>query len=242
MIYAIGDIHGQLTMLRRMFEKMNEDGLTEADTVVFLGDYIDRGEDTRGVIDALLAFRERHANTVFLRGNHEQLMLDARTDTPPQLAPRAGYMVWGDITVNWLQNGGFDTLASYGVAGYLEWWTSIPEEHWGFYEATEMEHVTERYHFVHAGLLPPGERWKPYGFDIDPRLWIRDQFLDSEADFDGRVVVFGHTPQASGKPLLQHNKIGIDTGAVYEGPLTAAILNPAIDSSVAPRFLQIPYA
>ena len=96
MIYAVGDIHGQLTMLRQMLEKLREQPLKESDTVVFLGDYVDRGEDSKGVIDTLLAFKTEHANCIFLRGNHEQLMLDAFNEDPPEPAARAGYhALWG---------------------------------------------------------------------------------------------------------------------------------------------------
>ena len=243
MIYAVGDIHGKAGMLRQMLDEIRAQPLNPDDTVVFLGDYIDRGEDTRGVIETLLAFRDEHPQSVFLRGNHEQLLLDARDDDPPTPAERAGYLLFGDTTLNWLQNGGTDALISYDVEDSTVWWESIPEQHWRFFHDTRLEYIVDGYHFVHAGLLPSGEFWNNHGLDLDPRLWIREQFLQSTADFGGRIVVFGHTPQRSGKPLIQPNKIGVDTGAVFNGPLTAAILDPdAAPVAANARFLKIKHS
>ena len=227
-------------MLRQLLDKFRALPLQEDDSVVFLGDYIDRGEDSRGVIDTLLAFKAEHPATIFLRGNHEQLMLDARGDTLPEAAPREGYLLFGELTLNWLQNGGVDALDSYGLDDYSSWFDGVPDEHWQFVQETRFEHIVDGYHFVHAGLLPPNERWNAQGWDLDPRLWIREQFLNSTADFNGRIVVFGHTPQMRGKPIVQPNKIGIDTGAVFGGPLTAAIIDPSsAPVAAAARFLQI---
>ena len=241
MIYAIGDIHGKVTMLRQMLALIIAQPLQEEDTVIFLGDYVDRGEDSRGVIEEIIRFKaEQHANTIFLRGNHEQLMLEAREDDPPRAAPREGFILFGEKTLNWLQNGGVDTLESYGMEDYSEWVDVIPAEHWEFLEKTRFEHQIPGYHFVHAGLLPSDAHWEMAGWGLDPRLWIREEFLNSVADFDGRIVVFGHTPQRTGKPLVQPNKIGIDTGAVFGKSLTAAILDPSVAPVAAnARFLQI---
>lgn len=262
MIYAIGDIHGQHTMLDALLAKLIEQPLHTEDTVVFLGDYVDRGEDACAVIETLLQWRERHANTVFLRGNHEQLMLDAYGDGPPP-THTPDQAVQAQLTLMWLQNGGLETLLSYDAPGFQEWcetvnyallrippalladfksafahWLeAIPQAHWAFLRTTQMEYVTPHYHFVHAGLLPPGRTWESEGWTIDPRLWIREPFLSNRADFDGRIVVFGHTPQRKGRPLIHRNKIGLDTGAVFGGPLTAGIFDP---QGHAPRFIQVP--
>lgn len=226
MIYAIGDIHGQLTMLRDLLEQIRPRFTPGEDRLLFLGDYIDRGEDSKGVIDLLLELRAEIPDTIFLRGNHEQLILDALEGPPPAETDQVGYVMFSDITINWIQNGGQETLMSYEVRDWLKWWESIPAEHWEFIKATETEVITETYHFVHAGLLPEGETWEGADWGLDPRLWIREPFLASEVMFGGRIVVFGHTPQTTGRPLIMFNKIGLDTGAVFGGPLTAAIFNP----------------
>jgi serine/threonine protein phosphatase 1 len=261
-IYAIGDIHGQHTMLCALLDKLIELPLYPVDTVVFLGDYVDRGENACAVIETLLQWRDRHPNTVFLRGNHEQLMLDAYGDVPPH-ADNPNQVLHAQLTLMWLQNGGVETLLSYDPPGFQEWcetvnysllrippglladfkssfahWLEvIPQAHWEFLRTTQMEYVTPRYHFVHAGLLPPGRTWESEGWTIDPRLWIREPFLSNRADFGGRIVVFGHTPQRKGRPLIHRNKIGLDTGAVFGGPLTAGIFEL---QGHAPRFIQVP--
>ena len=239
MIYAVGDIHGQQTMLQDMLELLNTQPLTASDTLVFLGDYVDRGENSCAVIETLLNLKERHSNLVFLRGNHEQLMLDAY----PDLSEGADPMQQLEKMALWLQNGGADTLFSYKVEDFTNWWEQIPEAHWEFVQATQMEYITERYHFVHAGLLPPGRTWEGANMDIDPRLWIREPFLSSKVDFDGRLVVFGHTPQSSEKPLEQKNKLGLDTGAVFGGPLTAACFHHQVTGrkTAPPKILQVPH-
>lgn len=262
MIYAIGDIHGQHTMLKALLTKLIELPLHREDTVVFLGDYVDRGENARGVIESLLQWRDRHDNTVFLRGNHEQLLLDAYGDALKSAVQDPSLRA--QLTLIWLENGGIETLLSYAPPGFQEWcekvgsvllripagpladfkaayarWLeAIPPSHWEFLQATRMDYVTPCYHFVHAGLLAPGKSWESEGWTIDPRLWIREPFLSSRADFDGRIVVFGHTPQRKGRPLIHRNKIGLDTGAVFGGPLTAGVFHP---QGTPPRFIQVPY-
>jgi serine/threonine protein phosphatase 1 len=243
LIYAIGDIHGQVTMLRTLLEQLRARPLRDEDRLIFLGDYVDRGEDSCAVIDLLIQLQQERADTIFLRGNHEQLMLDARDSEPSEPGP-PGYVTHSSETNHWLENGGTDTLFSYKVDDFLNWRERIPKAHWDFIEATELDYVTERYHFVHAGLLPAGKTWEGAIYGLEPKLWIREPFLSYRPTLDGRVVVFGHTPQRHGQPLLQRNKIGIDTGAVFGGPLTAAAINPDMPIGKLPRpdFIQIDHA
>jgi serine/threonine protein phosphatase 1 len=204
-IFAIGDIHGQHWRLVNLISRLP---LSEDDVLVFVGDYIDRGPDTNAVIEFLIELKHARPNTVFLRGNHEEMMLNARTG---RFDP--------EIFANWITNGGAETLESYPKG--RPWWDRIPAEHWSFTEATILEYWLGPYVFVHAGFLPPDALWP---WNEDPRLWVREEFLSSDHDF-GAKVVFGHTPQKAGKPLVQGNKLGIDTAAAYGGPLTAVRLS-----------------
>lgn len=228
MIYAIGDIHGERWKLERLLTKIRRE-LADVDRMVFLGDYIDRGPDSARVLDMLLEVREQRPDTIFLRGNHEQMMLLTRKwqdsnwqggpDDPP---PRY-------IMPMWLGEGGAQTMKSYDVRSDRpiggHWWEEIPEAHWSFLSSTIMEYMTERFHLVHAGLLPPGFGWQADELQRDPRLWIRLTDIPFDELFDGRVVVFGHTPQRSGEPLVRSNMICVDTGATFGGSLSCVALD-----------------
>lgn len=215
LIYAIGDIHGCDDKLRQALRCLARKVRRE-DTVVFLGDSIDRGPGSRQAVEQLLEWKGRHADTVFLRGNHEQMILDARGEIGGDLLSSEALQLW------WI-NGGRETVRSYGGT-VRSWGEAVPENHWEFFESTRMEHMQGAYHFVHAGLLPEGAAWAHP--DRDPRLWIREEFIRSGVDFGGRVVVFGHTPQLNGRPLVRRNKIGLDTAAVFGGVLTVAGFDP----------------
>lgn len=191
-LLAFGDIHGCRTQLSTLLEAVAPH---EDDRLVFLGDYIDRGPDSAGVIDDLLALRARGPRCVFLRGNHEQMLLDTLAGGDPRL---------------FLCNGGDRTIASYRERGT---WPP-PADHLAFFRQLAALYTTEHFIFVHAGLRPglAVERQHP-----DDLLWIRDAFLDSDFDW-GKPVVFGHTPRQ--EPLLKANRIGLDTGCVFGGRLT----------------------
>jgi serine/threonine protein phosphatase 1 len=222
-VYAIGDIHGHSQKLRDLLAQLAADGMTNEDFLVFVGDYVDRGPDTKGVIQTLIELKKNRPNTVFLRGNHEQMMLDARkrfnfrfdSDNP---------MNNSDSGIFWFTEGGTQTLQSYGSIPNHRWFEIVPEEHWDFIRATQFEFDYGAYKFVHAGVLPPGKKWDSPEFACDPRLWIRYEFIASDADFGGKTIIFGHTPTRDGRPLRLPNKIAIDTGAGTGGPLTAVRL------------------
>ena len=169
------------------------------------------------------------------------MVLDAlEKSDPPNISDDERFALFDETTLLWLQNGGGETLASYDVQNPLQWQESIPESHWEFFRATQLEYLTDNFHFVHAGVALPNQRWEGKEQGLDARLWIREPFLSSRADYDGRRVVFGHTPQMDGRPLVLRNKIGIDTGAVFGGPLTAAELNPeTANKRDAVRFFQV---
>src|SRR5437016_1822531 len=134
-------------MLQAMLEKLDP-LLKEEDILLFIGDYVDRGEDSNGVLDTLLELREQRPNTVFLRGNHEQLMLGARDGEAPEI--EGPELLFSEKMELWLINGGDRTLLSYREAytaeDFLRWWESIPEAHWTFLQETRMEYSTPRYH------------------------------------------------------------------------------------------------
>ncbi len=195
-LLAIGDIHGCHGLLLRLLAEVRP---SPADRLVFLGDYIDRGPDSRRVIETLLELRQQLPRTIFLRGNHEQMLLD--------------YLDGRDRPL-FLANGGAATLASYRRQGKVE----IPCSHRDFLRTLPCLHREAGFIFVHAGLRPgvPIDRQTE-----DDLLWIRDAFLASDADF-GATVVFGHTPQSA--PLLRPGRVGLDTGAVYGGRLSCCDL------------------
>ncbi len=230
-------------MLLEMMKILREIPIQDEDVLVFLGDYIDRGENSKAVIETLINLKKERPSTVFLRGNHEQLMIEAKDGPLPEPAEQEGYIMYSSLMINWLQNGGVDTLLNYGVVDFSRWWEEIPPTHWDFIRETQLEYITERYCFVHAGLLPQGKSWEGQEWEMkaDPRMWIREPFLSSKDRFEGRIVVFGHTPQRSGRPLINKNKIGIDTGAVFGGPLTAAAfsLKPVGSRMPTPEFFQV---
>ncbi|MEO7716375.1 MAG: metallophosphoesterase family protein [Capsulimonas sp.] len=201
MIFAVGDIHGQLNMLEPALTRLTE-RLRPNDAVIFLGDYIDRGPDSEGVLRRLMRFKKQHPGTMFLRGNHEDLLLrscdgDKRREEL------------------WLLNGGMATLASFGLGGNSNWRKKFPRWALDFLGATHAAVKFTHFHFVHAGVVPYGVDTEVEP-DLDARLWIRQPFI-RHGDSPGRIVVFGHTPQPDHLPLIHMNKVGLDTGAGQRG-------------------------
>jgi serine/threonine protein phosphatase 1 len=186
-LLAVGDIHGCLRHLERLMLRVQP---TPADQVVFLGDYIDRGPDSRGVLDYLIEFGSRFPRTVFLKGNHEEMFLE---------------FVAGRNQMLYFLNGGETTLANYQDGDKLR----IPKAHLDFLEKLRLYHETERFVFVHAGLRPGLPLHSQSEKDL---LWIREEFLHSDYEW-GKTIVYGHTPRLN--TLLAPTRIAVDTGAVY---------------------------
>jgi serine/threonine protein phosphatase 1 len=214
--YAVGDVHGCLEQLRRLVELCEKDAASHKSTYIFLGDYIDRGPDSQGVIGFLIDLQKWSPdNIICLRGNHEDLLLKALDGE--------------DAELNWLANGADATLRSYRAtrasdlpASHIDWVRSLPL----FYDDGQRL-------FVHAGVHPDRLLNQQRSRDL---IWMREPFLSSSKDF-GRLVVHGHTPLKSGKPHLHPNRLNLDTGAVYGRPLTAAIFS---NGQIAPlSFIQV---
>ncbi|TVQ65682.1 MAG: serine/threonine protein phosphatase [Balneolaceae bacterium] len=204
-IVAIGDIHGCVKTLQALIDKLSG---YKNDLHVFVGDYVDRGPDSRGVVDFLLGLREER-ECIFLRGNHEQMLLDA-VDS-------------GDFN-SWILNGGKETLNSYG---YKDDSFTFPDDHLLFYKRTTLFYETKDFFFVHAGAPPhlTLREGKQLPDAEDYFLWGRDHLNALETPWE-KTVIFGHTPRSF--PIRKPSMIGIDTGCVYntvgQGKLTAVVL------------------
>ncbi|MBU2520979.1 MAG: serine/threonine protein phosphatase [Proteobacteria bacterium] len=203
-IFAIGDIHGCFDKLCELMAKININ--RDNDTLLFLGDYIDRGPSSFDVVEYLIDLKKHFQKIVFLKGNHEEML--------------EKYLS-GKDSLTYLINGGQLTLESYMKRSRSNSSPLIPQEHLDFFESLSLYYESDNYIFVHAGLREniPLEMQNPADF-----LWIREDFVNSDFDF-GKRVVFGHTPYV--EPLVEPNKIGIDTGAVYGNELTCVEL-PAL--------------
>lgn len=202
---AIGDIHGCAATLEALLDQLDSyhDRL-----FVFIGDYIDRGPASKEVVDLLIDF-QKEANCIFLRGNHEQMMLDALSG--------------GDKNL-WLMNGGRTTINSYRHGDER---FELSEAHRQFYESTKLYFDTEEYFFVHAGPSPTQTIEESLADDkaIENFLWERSHLNIYDLPWEKKVV-FGHTPR--NRPIYESKMIGIDTGCVYNrmgyGKLTAVVL------------------
>jgi Calcineurin-like phosphoesterase len=222
-VYAIGDIHGCLGPLRALIEQIRAHAAAHPvprNVGVFLGDYIDRGTDSRGVVDLLLSDPLPGFENVHLKGNHEESLVRFLTDE--------------GIGPQWLTYGGDATLYSYGVRpprlgadrddlhrAQHEFAQKLPAAHLAFFEQLALTHVEGDYAFVHAGVRPRIPLENQAAEDL---LWIRDEFLDSNLDF-GKIIVHGHSITAA--PAMRANRIGIDTGAFASGRLTCLVLDAA---------------
>lgn len=200
---AIGDIHGCRDRLDALLARCGRyaDGRTVR--YVFLGDYIDRGPDSRGVVERILALQHSQPESVVcLRGNHEAILLDA--------------IATGDPTL-WFINGGMATLASYGASAASD----LPAEHLRWFSTLPAAFDDGQRFFVHAGANPDVPLAAQREEDL---VWIREPFLSRPCDF-GRLIVHGHTPARSGRPELRSWRLNLDTGAVYGGRLSAAFFD-----------------
>lgn len=217
-VYAIGDIHGCRRELDTLLDQIAQDccGNTMENRIIFLGDLVDRGPDSRGVLDRLIASSLPGDRHDFLMGNHEEAMLE----------------VWeghGDVVSGWLRYGGAQTLESYGISRGEMFRLGmelpkrvrevVPEEHIRFIKGFKDHVAVGDYLFVHAGVRP--------GVSLDQQepsdlRWIREEFLSDEDTDHGFRVVHGHT--ITDEPDVKPNRIGIDTGCYLSGSLTALVL------------------
>ncbi|MFM7846303.1 MAG: metallophosphoesterase family protein [Planctomycetota bacterium] len=193
----MGDIHGHAAALRTLLEFIAP---TPADTLVFLGDYVDRGPDTKGVIDLLLQLIDSQSCAVItLLGNHEEMLLQA-IQRPSAVAA-------------WLQHGGQEVLRSYGVADV----TAIPAHHQQFLRSLRRYYETDDFFFLHANYAP---NWRVSEHDSRTSLWLPLDSIPAQ-HYSGKTAILGHTPQTSGMILDAGHVICVDTGCGFSGPLTA---------------------
>ena len=225
-IYAIGDVHGMDAELAAIHAAIAADRAARPvprAVTVHIGDYTDRGPDSAAVVERLAALSARDPDVICLRGNHDQKLLDFLID-PEEAAPA------------FFDFGGKATLKSYGVNPRGQNYTGLarqlaekmPASHRAFLEALPYSVRFGDYFFCHAGIRPgvPLQAQIP-----DDLMWIRGEFLNDRRDF-GAVVVHGHTPTGDARPEIRPNRIDIDTGCVYGGPLTCLVLE-----SIDVRFL-----
>ena len=226
-IYCIGDIHGCADLLQQIHEKILIDvaSYSGIKTIVYLGDYIDRGEQSRQVIELLVTDPLADFESVYLMGNHEQAMLS--------------FIEFPEASAAWISFGGREALNSYGIPlahipGKLEISelaksldNKLPETHREFLQSCKNSWQCGSYYFVHAGIEPGVALDKQL---LEDQLWIREEFLESKNNH-GAIIVHGHsiTPE----PQLLPNRIGIDTGAFKTGVLTCLVLE-----GEEQRFLQ----
>jgi serine/threonine protein phosphatase 1 len=228
--YAIGDVHGELEKLKRLCGHIEDDARTRggAGKVVFLGDLVDRGPDSRGVVEFAMALRKSD-DAWALKGNHEELML---------------YAYDREETIglyHWANNGGDDTIRSYqNIHGRKDHWReAVDREHISWMRAlpTMLRDEARGLVFVHAGIDPRRFPDCPEGV----HMWTRSRhFFDigrwpRRPELEGLLVVHGHTPREDGMPHLTPRRINVDTGACFGGPLTCDVLGPG----EAPRFLSV---
>lgn len=196
-LIAIGDIHGEIEKLNSLIDRLD---LQKQDKVIFLGDYIDRGLNSKAVIERILDLSKK-IECVFLKGNHEDMLLKTKI-TQSQ-----------DDIEHWLLSGGISTYDNYGD------YPAIFNTHGKFLDSLKLYHIEQNYMFVHAGINPKKELSEQTKDDL---LWIREEFLDNSHNLPYKII-FGHTPFI--EPLILNDKIGIDTGCGKEKdlPLTAFI-------------------
>jgi len=224
-LYVIGDIHGRLDLLERMIELVNLDIKKSGGDclVVTLGDYVDRGPNSHGVLDRLLN-NPFAAQYVALKGNHEALLEEFLSNPV--------------IAAQWWRLGGLETLRSFDIS-VTRWMTNrnfsrtaaqlraaLSREHMEFLASLKTSVIVGRYFLCHAGVRSGIPLEQQSETDL---LWIRDDFLSSRLDF-GKIIVHGHTPV--GEPEVLPNRINVDTGAFATGRLTCAVLDGGM-----PRFM-----
>ncbi|TVQ96278.1 MAG: serine/threonine protein phosphatase [Desulfovibrionales bacterium] len=219
-VYAVGDVHGRADLLQRLHLRMTEDARSspmEENVVVYLGDYVDRGLQVREVLDTLLTGLPEGFQAVYLRGNHEEMMLRFLED-PQHLEA-------------WMSIGAQATLMNYRVgvngngstgkraAEFREALRdAMPDDHLYFLRLLQTSFTLGDYYFVHAGVRPG----RPLGSQkTEDLLWIRDDFLSSTSDFGARIV---HGHSIVDQPEVRPNRISLDTGAYATGVLSCAVL------------------
>jgi serine/threonine protein phosphatase 1 len=198
--FAVGDIHGMSSLLKELIDRISPD---VEDTIIFLGDYIDRGEDTKGVINLLLSLKEK-TNCIFLMGNHEEMLLEYLRDYRRNM---------------FLYNGGMQTIYSYTGKKQTKKLLSefIPEEHMNFFNNLKLFHEDEKYIYVHAGI-EPGIVMENQNAEM--LLWTRP-IWDEPINMGDKKLIVGHS--AHKNVIIKPDKICIDTGSCFEdsGTLTA---------------------
>lgn len=227
--YAIGDVHGEIEKLDRLLGYITEDarafGLSPR--VVFLGDLIDRGPDSRGVVERAKTLTER-GEAIAIKGNHEELMLHA-------YANRESVGIYW-----WAENGGDETIQSYMMANGVQddWRDAVDKAHiaWLNTLPVMIRDEPRGLVFVHGGIDP----WRFPNCSDEVRMWTRSRTFFRSRDWPDReevrdlLVVHGHTPTEDSEPDWEPRRINVDTGACFGGPLTCVVLAPG----EKPRFLR----
>ncbi len=217
-IYCIGDIHGCAHLLQQLHEKILSDAsdYSGKKTIVYLGDYIDRGEQSQQVIEMLVSSPLPGFEPVYLQGNHEQVMLS--------------FIEFPEASAAWISFGGREALNSYGIplahipgkreipelAKRLD--NKLPDAHREFLQNCKYSWQCGSYYFVHAGIQPGVALDKQ---DPEDQLWIREEFIESKKDH-GAIIVHGHS--ITDEPQLLPKRSGIDTGAFKTGVLTCLVM------------------